>query len=83
LTSTHYSAIKAKRAERARVALSVPQDFGGYMEILDNGAEGDVADCPHRVWFGDYALHYCDKDRELCKDVTQCNKKENKDNELS
>lgn len=53
------------------------------MEILDNGDEGDVTDCPHRVWFGDYALHYCDKDRELCKDVTQCNKKENKNNELS
>lgn len=22
--------------------------------------------CPFRVWFGDYALHYCDVDKEIC-----------------
>lgn len=31
-------------------------------------------DCPHREWFGDMGLHYCDKDNEICEDVTQCGK---------
>lgn len=32
-------------------------------------------ECPHRVWFGDMALNYCDKDKEICEEVTQCTKR--------
>jgi hypothetical protein len=29
--------------------------------------------CPHRVWHGDYALHYCNKDeRIICDDPSNC-----------
>lgn len=28
--------------------------------------------CPHRIWFGDYALHYCDKDQHICEDELNC-----------
>ncbi len=28
--------------------------------------------CPYRIWFGDYALHYCDKDGEICDDESKC-----------
>lgn len=28
--------------------------------------------CPNRIWFGDYALHYCDKDQSICEDETNC-----------
>ena len=28
--------------------------------------------CPCRVWFGDLALHYCDKDKEICDDESKC-----------
>ena len=30
------------------------------------------SDCPHRRWFGDYALHYCDRDEEICEDESAC-----------
>lgn len=54
------------------------------METFDSKTHGDIADgtCPHRVWFGDYALHYCDKDRGICEDVTECNKKGEKEMKL-
>ena len=28
--------------------------------------------CPHRVWFGDYSLNYCDIDKEECDYKTEC-----------
>ncbi len=28
--------------------------------------------CPNRIWFGDYALHYCDKDHDICEDEKNC-----------
>ena len=38
-----------------------------------NGGEGETPlslpqknPCPHRVWFGDYSLNYCDIDKEIC-----------------
>lgn len=45
-----------------------------------NGREGDTSpslsskelNCPHRVWFGKYLLHYCDIDKAICKDQTLC-----------
>ena len=33
--------------------------------------------CPYRVWHGDYALHYCDKDNSIiCEDESKCKYKE-------
>lgn len=32
--------------------------------------------CPHRIWHGDYALHYCDRDKEICEDITKCTKED-------
>ena len=26
--------------------------------------------CPNRAWFGDYALHYCEKDKHICENPT-------------
>ena len=34
------------------------------------------ANCPHRVWFSDYALHYCDKDKHICENPNECSFKE-------
>ncbi len=28
--------------------------------------------CPHRVWFGDYALNYCKIDYGLCEYTKDC-----------
>ena len=54
------------------------------MRSWDNakGREGDTSPslpskekpCPHRVWFGDYSLNYCDIDRSVCKDWLICTK---------
>lgn len=29
-------------------------------------------ECPHRVWFGDYDLYYCGKDKHICDDPNKC-----------
>ena len=53
------------------------------MRSWDNekGREGDTSPslssektCPHRVWFGEYLLHYCDIDKAICKNQTLCAK---------
>lgn len=31
-----------------------------------------VKDCPHRIWYGDLNLHYCDKTNNICDDVKDC-----------
>lgn len=54
------------------------------MRSWDNakGREGDTSPslsseekhCPHRVWFGDYSLSYCDIDKAICEDQSNCAK---------
>lgn len=33
-------------------------------------------ECSDRVWFGDYGLHYCDKDGHICGNPNKCSFKE-------
>ena len=41
-----------------------------YVELNSPKVSGE---CPHRVWHGDYELHYCNKNGgEICRDVTKC-----------
>lgn len=35
-------------------------------------------ECPDRKWFGDYALHYCNKDNHICENPSECSYKESK-----
>jgi hypothetical protein len=51
------------------------------MHSWDNtkGREGDTSlslpgkkSCPCRIWFGDYALAYCDVDNDICEEKTEC-----------
>ena len=32
--------------------------------------------CPHRKWFSDYALHFCDKTKIVCENPDECPYKE-------
>lgn len=32
--------------------------------------------CPDRRWFGDYDLHYCDRDNHICDNPNECSFKE-------
>ena len=48
----------------------------------DKGREGNTSlpkkkPCPHRVWFGEYILHYCNIDREVCTDPAECRHTDN------
>ncbi len=44
-----------------------------HPEMVDTPwRQPDKTECPHRVWFGDYALHYCDKDHKVCEDISKC-----------
>ena len=38
--------------------------------FVQNDEKGKV--CPYRIWFGDYDLHYCDKDKHICEDESNC-----------
>ena len=40
------------------------------LEVVQNDEK--KTECPHRVWHGDYALHYCDKDHHICKNPGEC-----------
>lgn len=44
------------------------------LEVVQN--DEPKTECPHRVWHGDYALNYCDKDRHICENPDQCSFKE-------
>lgn len=46
--------------------------FGYFDEkpFVQNDEEN--AECPHRVWHGDYALHYCDKNNHICESQNHC-----------
>ena len=33
-------------------------------------------ECPHRKWFSDYALHFCDKTKIVCENPDECPYKE-------
>lgn len=33
-------------------------------------------ECPDRRWFGDYGLHYCDRDTHICENPNECPFKE-------
>ena len=50
--------------------------FGYFEEKSFVENDEKQAECPDRVWFGDYDLHYCDKDGHICNNPNECPFKE-------
>ncbi len=51
-----------------------PPKFECFMSFCPCCGAKMNGDCEHREWFGDMALYYCNKDREICEDVSKCTK---------
>ena len=46
----------------------------GLIDLPFNEQKEAKTECKNRVWFGDYALHYCDLDNKICDDPKQCHR---------